>query len=87
MSDRFKNAPGLASPAAWAFDIGADDNADLPTVTRGLYVGTAGDVTVLFRNDDTPVTLRGLVAGMIYPIRIKRVYATGLTAGNLVGLS
>lgn len=51
-----------------------------------LYVGGAGNVKVdLF--DGSTVTLNGALVGTIYPLRVKKVYATGTTATNLIGLT
>jgi len=57
-----------------------------------LYVGGAGDVTVVMRNGDgaggvTPVTFKSVPVGTILPIAIQGVNATATTATNLVGLS
>ena len=86
MSDLFKNDPGLTSPAIRGFAIAASDTVDLPHVTRGFYVGAAGNATVIFRDDTAPVALVGLLPGVVYPFRLRRVLATGLTAANIVGV-
>jgi len=49
-------------------------------------VGTAGDVAVVLVDDTATVTFVGLVAGSVYPLRIKQVNSTNTTASNLVGL-
>jgi hypothetical protein len=76
---------GLSSVAEHAFAITPHDTNELAYVTRGLYVGGAGDVTIITNNDET-VTLSGARAGAIIPIRAKQVKATGTTATLLVGL-
>lgn len=58
------------------------DNA-LP---RGVYVGGDGNLTVLLEWDTASITLVGVKAGSLLPIRPVRVLATGTTATNLVGL-
>lgn len=86
MSDNYKGqSGGLNSPAQNADEITPDDAADLSTYTRALYVGIDGDVRVTFVGGTT-VTLSGLRAGVAYPFRLARVFATGTTAGGLVGL-
>lgn len=80
------NAVGLASPADNAESITPHDSNELTNVTRGLYVGGAGDAVVVF-NDGTEVTLVGLQAGVVYPFRVKQVKSTGTTATSLVGVS
>lgn len=72
--------------AVEAITITPDDATDLSNITRGLYIGATGNVRVLLLYDTTPVTFVGAVKGSILPIRVKRVYATGTTATDLVGL-
>lgn len=88
MTDRFRDLPtDLASPANVAVQIVPSDSSDLAVSTRALYVGGEGNVTVTMVGSDTPVTFVGLGAGMIYPLRIRRVHATGTTAAALVALA
>lgn len=54
--------------------------------TRAVYVGGAGNLKILLVNDTDPVTLVGVVAGSVLPIRVKRVYSTDTTATNIVAL-
>lgn len=68
-----------------AFAVVPSDANDLPTWTRGLYVGSAGHVKVTLTGGST-VTFQNLVAGIIHPIMAKRVYSTGTTATNIVGV-
>lgn len=74
---------GLSSPSGRAFAITAGAS-DLTYVTRGIYVGGAGDVTVTMRDDGASVTFSDVPAGTILPIRVKKV--TAATASDLVGL-
>ena len=84
--DRFAtHFGGLSDPITGAFSIAPDDASDITTVTRGIVLGTAGDLAVVFKDGST-ITLPGLNAGVIYPIRITRVLATGTTATGIVGL-
>lgn len=75
----------LTSPVTGGFDITPADGTDLARVTRALMVTTAGDVAVTFR-DGTSLTLPGLTPGVIYPLRVTRVLATGTTASGVKGL-
>lgn len=84
--DAYKSrSSGLNSPASAAFAITPADGADLAYVTRGIYVGVSGDLKVDMANGTT-VTFVGLAAGMIHPIRAKRVYDTGTDATSIVGV-
>jgi hypothetical protein len=63
------------------------DSTDIYTgVTRGLYVGATGDVSVIFAGDAdaSSVVLTGLAAGVWHPIQVRRVLSTGTTATSIV---
>lgn len=81
-TDRYENA----APARDAFVPVKSDTVDLAVNTRGLWVGGAGGVQVLMVSDDVPVTFTAVPAGTLLPICVRRVYLTGTTATNLVGL-
>ncbi|MEL7091924.1 MAG: hypothetical protein AAFN94_09340 [Pseudomonadota bacterium] len=86
ISDQFSDfQPGLSSPVQGGFDVVPADGADLGQVTRALMVTGAGDVAVTLKNGDQ-ITLPGLTAGVIYPVRAARVWATGTTATGIKGL-
>src|SRR2546425_12943181 len=72
------------SPGSYARAIAPSDGTPLSEVTRGIYVGTGGDVTVIFAGDTVPVTLVGVPGGSLLPISVRFVQATGTTASNLV---
>ena len=85
MSDKFKNfSSHLESPAENAAAITPSDVTDLVNATRSIYIGGAGNLKIDTVAGDT-VTLNGVVAGTVIPVRVQRVYATGTTATNLVG--
>jgi hypothetical protein len=87
MSDPFATtSPGLSGPASHAFAVTPDDGTDLAVVTRGLYVGTGGDVSLVLKGDAVPVTFVGVAGGTVLPLRVTRVRATGTTAADIVGL-
>jgi hypothetical protein len=86
MSDDFKSfQSGLESPAEAGGSVVPSDTVPLAKVTRAIYVGGGGALRVMLLGGDI-VTLSGAVAGMIYPLRIAQVFATGTTATGLVGL-
>ncbi|HKJ75537.1 MAG TPA: hypothetical protein VKA19_15585 [Alphaproteobacteria bacterium] len=87
MNDPFATtSPGLAGPAAHAFAVTPDDAADLPVVTRGLYVGTGGDISLVLKGESAPVSFVGVPAGSMLPLRVLRLRATGTTANDMLGL-
>lgn len=77
----------LQIPAGSATAITPNDDTDLATETRSLYVGGAGNVSVILANDADPVTLTALAVGVLHELRVRRVRATGTTATGLVGLT
>ena len=79
-------APGLSAPAALAVAIVPNNSTDFGFATRGIYVGGGGDVRVDMQGGGSPVTFFGVAAGSLLPIRASRVYVTGTTATNLIGL-
>lgn len=80
-----KNKTYLSDPAISAFDITPSDDADLEKTTRGLYVGVSGDVKVDMSDGET-VTFVGLSAGVAHPICAKKIYDTGTSATDIIGL-
>ncbi|MGT2507921.1 spike base protein, RCAP_Rcc01079 family [Cupriavidus basilensis] len=76
----------LHSPSADFFVIAPSDGVDLAQVTRAIRVGTGGDVVVVPARGGGPVTFKNCAAGEVLSIRASRVYASGTTATDLVGL-
>jgi hypothetical protein len=86
MSDSFKDhQPGLESPAGHAIAITPSDALALSAATRAIYVGGGGALRVAMVSGAV-VTLAGVQAGQVYPLRLVQVLATGTTATGLVGL-
>lgn len=82
--DDFQNySPSMESPVANAVAVTPSDTADLPRLTRAIYVGGQGDVRAMLR-DGSVITFKDMSAGW-HPVRIARVQATGTTATNIVG--
>jgi hypothetical protein len=77
-----------AKPGTKSFAITPDDANDLPTGTRKLYVGGAGAIKVSLVDDDanhTGTVLAAVPVGTMLELAVRRVYATGTAATNLVG--
>jgi len=86
MTERYKNrADNLEGPAAHGFAITPSNTDALPQTTRALYVGADGDVRIALVSG-AEVTLAGILAGTLLPLRANKVLATGTTAGQIVGL-
>jgi hypothetical protein len=73
------------SPAWEHFAITPSNSDNFRVVTRGIYVGVAGDVAVVSQSDNV-VIYKNAVAGSIIPVMAKRVNSTNTTATDLVGL-
>jgi len=84
--DTFKNYnSSLESPARCATDVAPSDTSALSQVTRAIYVGEAGDISVEMV-DGANVTFQAVPSGTVLPIRVSKIRATGTTAGALLGL-
>jgi hypothetical protein len=73
----------LESPSLGAVAVTPSDTQDLEDFSRGLYLGVGGDVKVTMY-DGTIVLRKNMIAGMIHPICVKRVWSTGTTATDIV---
>jgi hypothetical protein len=60
------------------------DEDSLPEVGCLLYIGGTGNVRVLTTGNDD-VTFTAVAAGF-FPVQVVRVFATGTTATNIIGL-
>lgn len=85
MPNRFRELEREATaPASDAFAVTPNDSTDLSFIARSLFVGGAGDISV--------VTLEGTTvsftvpAGFILPLEVSRVRSTGTTATGIVAL-
>lgn len=84
---------GFNAPADTGVAVTPNDGADLTTPARALFVGTGGNVAVIFAADQssggagTAVTLKNVASGTILPIRVRRVMSTNTSATDIVALS
>ena len=83
-TDENYSTSGLQEPAADAIAVTPADT-DLATRTRGVYVGTAGDLTVRMANGANVVTFVGVVAGSLLPIRVTQIRLAS-TATNIIAV-
>jgi len=72
----------LLTPADGAAAITPDDSNDLPTRSRAIYVGVSGHIKMTMVNGDI-VTRKNVPVGE-WPWRVKRIWATGTTASELI---
>ena len=81
MSFSFSNADPATSGGA----VTPSDSVDVPTLSRALWIGGAGDVKVTLKGGTT-VTLSAVPAGSMLPLQVTRVWATGTTATLITAL-
>ncbi len=86
MADAFESyQASLTAPAEDAFAVTPHDTNALAKTTRGLYIGGAGQVTVIMKSGNT-VPFPNCPAGFILPARVTHVKSTGTTATNIVAM-
>lgn len=86
MPDLFADfRPGLESPASRLAAVTPSDSVDLAVTSRAINVAAAGNVRVTTSGGDT-VTVH-IAAGIAFPVRAQRIWATGTTATGLVVMS
>lgn len=81
--------PGLPASPDHYDDGGAvtpSDTDDLPNVASALYVGGAGNISILTAKG-TALTLNSVPVGILRGIRVRRVKSAGTTATDLVWLA
>lgn len=89
INDFSQDDGAILAPYTRAVDITPNDTTDLAEIPRALniYKGGGGHASVvaILSDDQTSVTLH-LNHGLIYPIRPRRIYATGTDATQIVAL-
>jgi hypothetical protein len=84
MTDTFENhVRSLTSPPEFGLAVLPSDTADLPYLSRALYVGAGGDLAIRLQ-DGTELVMAGVPAGTLLPIRVARVRATQTTAARIL---
>lgn len=85
MAGSYRSANATVS-AHSAFVVTPSDSTIIPA-TRGLYVGTAGNINVVMAEDENTVLFTAVPAGSILPIQVIKVLATSTTASTIVALN
>lgn len=80
---------GIDASAIHAQKTTGDDSTDLTYVSRGILVGTAGNLKVTMRGGlDVPVvTVTIPVTAGYNPLRVSRIWLTGFTAVDVTALT
>jgi hypothetical protein len=74
------------SPARNGAAITPNDSTDLTYVTKSLFIGVGGNVTIDHVYSGTSILYANVPSGTILPVQATRVYATGTTATSIVGM-
>lgn len=85
MADSFESyQAGLESPPSQISSIVPSNTQDLEFATRSINVASSGTVRVTtVGGDDAQVYV---AAGIAFPLRVRRVWASGTDAAGIVGL-
>ena len=82
MTDPFEGfQAGLESPALHLVEVTPDDAADLTLVSRAINVAESGSVRLTTVSGETGDVF--IAAGTAFPIRARRIWATGTTATGI----
>jgi hypothetical protein len=83
-NDRYEGeGDDLLSPASEGAAVTPSDTLALPTASKRMWVGGAGNVKVLTTGGST-VTYTAVPAGTYLQVRASQVFATGTTATDIV---
>lgn len=86
MTDRFASyTPGLEAPAQDVFEVTPNDTTDLPQATRAINVSLSGAVRLTSVSGTTATVF--VAAGVAFPVRAQRIFATGTSATGIVGMA
>jgi hypothetical protein len=75
----------LNSPADNATEVTPNDTTPLTYVSRGLYIGVTGNLSVTMQGGGN-VTFVGLPAGTVLPVRVTHVRSSSTTASSIINL-
>ncbi len=89
-----QSKPGAFAKAVTKSDTVSIDFEGKAYATRGLYVGSGGDISVEMAGsdekgkglDDATVTFVAVPTGTLMPIRCTRVNSTGTGASSMVAI-
>ena len=84
-SDKASSANFSESPYAHVALVSPHDTNELASVTRGISFKTAGTLKVLTYGGETVTFVSGALAvGIIHRLRVRQVFATDTTAGDII---
>lgn len=83
--DLYSRREGMESSARNGEPVSKSDTEDFTYVSRGIYVGGAGDVAAVMVGGAT-LTFKAVSAGTLLPIRCTRINSTNTTATDMLAL-
>lgn len=81
MTDFWPAEKGVTASAEEPIAVTPSDTADLIHLSRGIMVNAPGNVVVSLAKG--PAVTLTLLSGVLYPLRVKRVWSTGTTATGI----
>lgn len=85
MADKFSSyTESLESPPSELIVVTPDDGQDLAFASRGINVAQSGTVRITSVTGSTATIT--VAAGIVFPVRATRIWATGTTATGIVAL-
>lgn len=85
MSDKFQGtAQSVLAPSENAYAVTPSDSNPLPSVSKYLYVGGAGRITLRPKDSPADVVFESVPSGGYIYVRASHVRATGTTATSIV---
>lgn len=86
--DNFQNSSdSLIAPAQVCFHVTPHDTQELEAVTKAIYVGQGGDVTLRAVDSTSDTIFRNVQTGSILDVRVSAIRSTGTSASDIVGLA
>ena len=86
LMDQFKDFPiTLTSPATNAAAVTPSDTTPLASVSRAIYVGQTGDISVEMLSGQI-ITFQNVQGGSILALRTLKIRQTGTTALGIVSM-
>lgn len=87
MADKFSGfTDSPTAPASQSSTVTPHDSDALASVSKAIYIGTGGNISVRLAGDSTDRVFTNLPNGSILPIRVTHIRATGTSAADLVAL-
>ena len=84
MTDKYSDVDSVMSSARKGFAITPNDSTDIALTAKAVWVGGAGNLVVRLEDDSADITISGIAAGTLLPIRPKLIKTTS-TATLLIG--